>query len=214
VLGRDLQLSGLIRVTTADDIAAELLPRHLLAFQQSYPAISVELLTANRFFSLNRGEADVAIRPGDPVAEAQVIPRHVCPTCFGLFASPAYLRQAGRPAKIKDLNSHQMIGWKGDLYEHIFNTVLNEVDKPNIAYSSNSLLAQRAMVENDMGIAMLPEFLGAASGRLERILPRLRPDSGNLWILYHDKLRHAARLRAFVDFMLAALRQDPLLGYG
>ena len=198
VQGQDLQLSGRIRVTTPEDIAVVLLPELLQRFQQAYPAISIELLTANRFFSLSRGEADVAIRPGDHGAEERVIPRRVCRTFLGLFASPDYLQRNGVPRREGDLASHRLIGWAGELDIQAFTGLFTAVDNE---YGSNSLMAQRAMAENGMGIALLPGFAGALSDRLEPVLPRLRIDSGHIWILHHDDLRHAARVRAFVDFM-------------
>ena len=198
VQGQDLQLSGRIRVTTPEDIAVVLLPELLQRFQQTYPAISIELLTANRFFSLSRGEADVAIRPGDHGAEERVIPRRVCRTFLGLFASPDYLRRNGVPRHEQDLASHRLIGWAGELDDQAFTDLFSAFDDD---YGSNSLMAQRAMAENGMGIALLPGFAGALSDRLEPVLPRLKIDSGHIWILHHDDLRHAARVRAFVDFM-------------
>ena len=198
VQGQDLQLSGRIRVTTPEDIAVVLLPELLQRFQQTYPAISIELLTANRFFSLSRGEADVAIRPGDHAAEERVIPRRVCRTFLGLFASPDYLRRNGVPRREQDLASHRLIGWAGELDDQAFTDLFSAFDDD---YGSNSLMAQRAMAENGMGIALLPGFAGALSDRLEPVLPRLKIDSGHIWILHHDDLRHAARVRAFVDFM-------------
>ncbi len=206
VQGRDLQLSGRIRVTTPEDIAVVLLPRLLADFHRRYPSISIELLTANRFFNLNRGEADVAIRPGEHGAEGRIVPKQVCAIYFGLFASEAYLRKRGTPRHEPDLERHHLIGWSGELGDLAFDEFIAERRNPSESYGSNSLMAQRAMAEQDLGIAFLPEFVGDYEQRLVRVLPRLRIDSGHIWILHHDDLRRAARVRAFVDFMYSRLR--------
>ena len=211
VQGRDLQLSGRIRVTTPEDIAVILLPRLLADFHRRYPSISIELLTANRFFNLSRGEADVAIRPGEHGAEGRIVPKQVCSICFGLFATETYLGGQGMPRNAADLDHHHLIGGSAELGDLPFDQFVAERRDPSEAYGSNSLMAQRAMAEQDIGIAFLPEFVGEHSDRLVRVLPRLRVDSGQIWILHHDDLRRAARVRAFVDYMYDALRALPAL---
>lgn len=211
VQGQDLELSGTIKLTTSEDIAVVLLPRHLIAFQQRYPTISVEILTANRYFSLGRGEADVAIRPSASSNEDRVVPRRVCRTYLSLFASPDYLEKYGEPKNRDDLADHRLVRWKGELTEGGFDSVLRDHEEQDGVNGSNSLMAQCAMAEAGMGIAYLPDFVGQASHKLVPVLALNRIDSGFIWILHHDDLRRVARVRAFVDFMVESLRQDPHL---
>ena len=211
VRGHDLELSGRIRLTTAEDIAVELLPTHLRRFQQSYPDIAVEVITANRYFNLGRGEADIAIRPGESSSEDRIVPHRVCRTFFGLYASRDYLDAAGTPQSWEELVDHRVLRWKDDLTEDGFAGILSDYGDQRLSTGSNSLMAQRAMAEHGLGIAFLPDFVGCASSELVRVMPEARIDSGFIWILYHDELRHVARIRAFVDFMIDALRADPNL---
>lgn len=211
VRGQDLELSGRVRVTTAEDIAVVLLPRHLAEFQRRFPSISIELLTANRFFSLGRGEADVAIRPGESSQEDRVIPRRICATCFGLFASADYLAQSGEPLRRADLVGHRVIRWRGNLAGGDSDIATETDIEPDATQGSNSLMAQRAMAEAGMGIVLLPEFVGQSSAVLMQVLPEIRIDAGSIWLLHHDDLRRVARVRAFIDFMYQALQTDPLL---
>jgi DNA-binding transcriptional LysR family regulator len=67
------------------------------------------------------------------------------------------------------------------------------------------------MAENGLGIAYLPEFVGEEGTELVRVMPQVRIDSGYIWMLHHDELRHVARVRAFVEFMIEALRSDSRL---
>ena len=211
VQGSDKQLSGTIRVTTAEDIAVSILPPHLLAFSKAYPTIRVELLADNRYYNLGRGEADVAIRPGPGSEEDRVIPRKLCQLYFGLYASPEYLRTSGEPKSRADLKEHTVITWTAEVMDNVFIEFIAEISPSDKAPASNNLLAQRAMAECGMGISALPEFFGNMSEKLVRVMPDFRIESGNLWILHHDDLRHSARVRAFVDFMFEALHGDPNL---
>jgi len=211
VRGQDLELIGRVRVTTAEDVAVVLLPRHLAEFQQRYPSISIELLTANRYFSLGRGEAEVAIRPGESSDEDRVIPRRICRNNLGLYASDAYLETAGEPRSREDLAAHRVIRWRGNLAGGGFDSIFDNGDAQGAMQGSNSLMAQCAMAEAGIGIVLLPVFVGRASSRLLRILPQIQIDAGCLWLLHHHDLRRVARVRAFVDFMYQALQTNPLL---
>jgi DNA-binding transcriptional LysR family regulator len=209
VRGQDLHLSGKIRVATADDIAVALLPRHLDAFAQLYPEITIELLTANRYYSLTRNEADVAIRPGFSTDEDRVIPRRIRQTFFGLYANAIYLARQGIPTSIEALKKHRVIEWREELARDHFAAEAFEWFGSAHRYGSNSLLSQRALAAEGLGVAVLPEFLGDDEPRLQRILPEIRLDSGFFWLLHHDEVRHTARFRVFSEYMLAALRDDP-----
>ena len=209
VRGQDLQLSGKIRVATAEDMAVTLLPRHLQAFEQAYPEIAIELLTANRYYNLSRNEADVAIRPGFSTNEERVIPRKICATSFGLYAGEDYLKRMGIPETREILKYHRVIEWREDLARDHFTDEAFEWFGSAYRYGSNSLLTIRALATEGLGVAILPEFVGNAEPKLQRILPQIKLDSGYIWLLHHDEVRHTTRFRVFSEFMLNALKNDP-----
>lgn len=209
VRGKDLQLSGHIRVATAEDLAVALLARHLKAFERKHPEITIELLTDNRYYSLARGEADVAIRPGRSTDEERVVPRRICRTCFGLFASPSYLAEYGEPQSRAQLADHRVIEWRENLARENFGTEVFSWFSGSSRHGSNSMLSVRALAAVGLGIAMLPEFLGADDAGLQRVLPDLRIDSDYIWLLHHGEMRHTARVRTFNDFIFEALQNDP-----
>jgi DNA-binding transcriptional LysR family regulator len=209
VRGKDLQLSGRIRVATAEDMAVSLLPSYLRAFEREHPEISIEILTANRYFSLARNEADVAIRPGYSTDEERIFTRRICRTCMGFYASADYLARYGKPRSHEDLADHNVIEWREDLARDNFFGEFSDWFGNARQHGSNSLLSIRAMAVEGLGMALLPEFLGADDNRLQRVLPEVRIDSGYIWLLHHSEMRHNARIRAFTDFIYTALRADP-----
>ena len=204
IQGKDEELSGVIRVTAPEDIAVLSLSEHLVEFKRLYPRISIELLTSSRYFSLQRGEADIAIRASGAPTEDNVIPRKLADISAGLFASQDYLESNGYPKHENDLSRHHLIGWAGELTggEPTFFSAAKR------SVSSNSLLVQKTLAEQGMGISLLPEFLGISSQHLLRVLPPLRQSISTLWLLYHSELRHTARIQAFVNYAQDALRKD------
>lgn len=209
VRGKDLQLSGCIRVATSEDIAVSLLPRHLEAFERNYPEITIELLTANRYYSLTRNEADVAIRPGFSTEEERIVSRRICPAYMGLFASSSYLDRYGTPQMRSELVNHHIIEWRDDLARESFSSEIESCFSPSNRHGSNSLLSIRALAAEGLGVALLPECLGFDEARLKRVLPELRVGSDSFWLLHHSEIRHFARIRVFNDFICKSLSTDP-----
>src|SRR5262245_41615573 len=67
--GRDLSLSGAIRVTTTDTLMHGLLMPYLAEFRALNPAMQMEIVINNTFLNLTRREADVVVRPSNIVPE-------------------------------------------------------------------------------------------------------------------------------------------------
>ena len=63
VLGRDRELTGLLRVTTAFVVMEHLLPKPLAAFARAYPQIEVEVVENAFLVDLSRRHADQAQDP-------------------------------------------------------------------------------------------------------------------------------------------------------
>ncbi len=211
IRGKDTQLRGTIRIATAEDIAVVMLPPHLEAFERQHPEISIELLTANRYYSLARNEADVAIRPGHSTDEDRVIPQRICRTFMGLFASNDYLERNGIPRTREELSNLIFIEWREELARVELTREAAAWFGGKQHHGSNSLLSIRELAVRGFGVAMLPEFLGADESRLRRVLPQTRINEGEFWILHHSEMRHLARVRVFIRFMLDALRGDTRL---
>ena len=211
VRGTDRELSGSIRVATAEDIAVTLLPPHLRNFEQQYPEITIELLTSNRYYSLARGEADVAIRPGFSTEEERVIPQRICLTRMGLYASQSYLQQYGYPENREQLKKHRLIEWRQELSRDGLFTEIARLFNTDKQFGSNSLLTISAMSLHGLGIALLPDFVGDATNGLRQVLPDWKIQEDNIWLLHHNETRHQARIRVFNEFIIDALRGDERL---
>ncbi|MBT3307380.1 MAG: LysR family transcriptional regulator, partial [Alphaproteobacteria bacterium] len=76
------------------------------------------------------------------------------------------------------------------------------------AMRSNNLLGLLSGAVAGMGVAPLPCFMGDAEPNLKRLFPPDPKIASELWLLTHEDLRHTARIRAFMDFMAAAIIAD------
>jgi DNA-binding transcriptional LysR family regulator len=90
--GRDLGLSGVIRVTAPDTLLRSLVMPCLAEFRARQPGIRLDLVVTNSFLTLAKHEADVAIRPANTVTE-NLIGLRVGKLRTTIYASTAYLAQ-------------------------------------------------------------------------------------------------------------------------
>src|SRR3984893_1012808 len=67
----DKGLTGTVRVTCGSSLASCLRQTPLIdAFHARYPGLRVELVISERYVDLSKGEADIAMRLGEPTDEA------------------------------------------------------------------------------------------------------------------------------------------------
>lgn len=209
--GTDRALSGTVRLTAPDTLAMHVLGPILSAFRETYAGVHLDLLVGNRFFALDRGEAEVALRPGKQPTEDDVIAQRVCGIAGAFYASTCYMDRMGRPAQRSDLDRHELVGVDETL-AHIPYAVVTKRIAPDatVVARSSSLLAQAMLVERGLGIAALPCFLLDRCPNVVRLFDVEEELQTSLWLLLHGDLRNTARVRTFVDFLFQALsrKQD------
>jgi DNA-binding transcriptional LysR family regulator len=207
--GRDLRLSGTVRVTTTDTLMGSILPEILADFRTAHPGIQVEIALSNLMFNLSKRDADVAIRPAEEPPQT-LIGRRIAKIAFAIYGSPDYLEQH---RKTDDLAAHQWVGPDDSLAgTSVAQWMRAELLDSAIALRADSLLALRQAAQAGLGLAALPCYLGDTSPGLVCVHRPIAAMDTALWILTHEDLRHTARIRAFTEFMAAALsRRRPLL---
>ena len=204
--GEDLRPSGTVRVTTTDTMISTVTPL-CGAFRSLYPEMSVELVTGNEFLNLSRRDADVAIRPSAHPPE-NLHGRRIGTIAFAPYGSKRYFAQTGGACLAR---AHQWIGFDDTLSHLSAHRWLREnVDAERVCFRATSFLAIVAAVKADMGVAILPCYLGDSERDLERASDPLVDVKTDFWLLVHEDLRHTARVRAFTDFFFSELSKKPL----
>lgn len=205
-----LDLKGTIRLTCPEPIVPRIAASGLLdRFHQRYPGLTVEFVTSDRYLDLAKGEADVALRSGEPVDE-QLVGRKICESVWAIYASRSYVQQHGRPQGIGDLAGHALIGFDGIMQNHrVAKWLPTAVPQARIVSRSSSMLGAVASVKAGVGIAPLPTALGDAEETLVQVLPPVPELTRSWYLLTAPDLRRTPRIAAFVDAILddvAALR--------
>ncbi|WP_317465792.1 LysR substrate-binding domain-containing protein, partial [Chromohalobacter sp. HP20-39] len=100
---RQAKPSGRLRVSLLADLAASALPEMLANFVREHPAIVLEMDLSSRRVDLIGENYDLAVRVGESLEDSDLSARKLAELNVGLYASPDYLRRAGKPEVPDDL---------------------------------------------------------------------------------------------------------------
>ncbi len=204
--GLDTGLEGTIRLTCPEPIVARLTASPLLErFHQRYPGVRVEFAMSDRYLDLARGEADVALRSGDP-DDPDLVGRKIADSVWAVYASKSYVQHHGRPDSAADLARHSLVGFDGTMAGHRAAKWLAEVAPgATIAARNNSVLGVLLAVKSGVGVAPLPTTIADTDEDLVQVLPPVPALARGWYLLAHPSLRHTPRIAAFFDFIVEEL---------
>ena len=199
--GAGVSVTGTIRLTCPEPILGRLAASGLIdRFHVRYPGARVELLTSDRYLDLSRGEADVALRSGEP-EDPNLVGRKVADSIWAIYASPDYIQQHGRPSRIEDLNRHRLVAFDGPMSKHRAKVAPDAT----IAATNSSVLGVLLAAKSGVGVAALPTTIAQAEPGLVEVLPAI-PELTRGWsLLTHPDLRRQPRIAALFDFIVGEL---------
>jgi len=197
----DKDLTGTIRVTCGSILADRLRRTDLIdEFQARHPGLRVELVISDRFLDLSKGEADLAIRAGEPRDEA-LVGRKIAEASWAVYASHGYLERHGRPIRPEDLDRHIVIGC-GDSIAHYAGARWLQSVAPHatIASRSDNWPGLVLAVKSGAGLAALLAFQGDNEPDLVRVIDNIDLTTP-YYLLMHRDMQQTPRVRAFADFV-------------
>jgi len=200
-------MTGCIRVTCSTAVGHRLMKSGLLdRFSGRYPGLKVALIMTERMASLSKGEADVAIRGGDP-SDQSLVGKKVVDVAWGFYATRSYIERYGRPSAPADLNAHSVIRFDEGLSDHRAARWLKS-NAPNatVCGESGNIPSLLLAVKAGAGVAHLPAPVGDGDPELVRVLGPLKELSYPMYLLTHRDLRNVPRISAFFNFCSKELR--------
>ena len=207
IAARDTGLDGLVRITTLEWVGQHVLTPILAGFCRLHPGVTVELLTADRVFSLTRHETDIALRT-TRFDQDGLVQRKVGVSSRGLYTSEAYLAERGVPDYAAGCPGHALITLPNAAFTIPYMHWLGDhlAPRAHVALQSNSMDVQAAAAQAGAGLAILPCRLGDNMPGLRRLDPPEPPPGRELWLGFHEDLRHTLRVRALVNHLATGMQ--------
>ena len=194
VADRALTPSGTLRVTAAATLVTDLLMPMLGRFRARYPAVQVDLVVSEEALNLSRRDADVALRATrDP--PPNLVGRRIATIAWAVYGRVQAEPEAADAAWVSPSEAVA-----GGLFARF---VAARAGSERVALRINTVQGLCEAIVEGVGIGPLPCYRGDRIAALRR-LSGPEPDlAGSLWLLTHPDLRHAARVRAFMDHVAA-----------
>lgn len=200
-LGRSspTELRGHVRISAPPALSSVLLAKPIAAVRRSHPGVEITLVGEKRLASLNRREADIAVRMSRPEDGDYSIVK-LGETSFHLYASKTYLETV--PPQ-----DWTFIGYDDTMNASPQQSRLIELaaGRP-IAVRSSVLEFQAAAASFGAGVVMLPDFVVLESSGLRRIETE-RPLTREVWLVVHSDIKDVPSIRVVIDALKNVLEE-------
>ena len=207
--------AGRLKVTTTTGFGATWLAPRLRKFLNLHPDVTVTLLLDDTDLDLAMREADVAIRMHPP-RQPDLIQRHIATFGWKVCGSADYLKHAGIPQRVEELDQHRLIIY-GDYHPPIesVNWLAEAGRRPGTprraSIEVNSLPGMLQAVRSGLGLAALPDYMGPELSDLIEVLGDLKAPRIESYFVYPEEMRNSKRVSVFRDFLIAELAETQRL---
>ena len=202
---------GLLRVNATLGFGRTAIAPLISSFARRYPEVEVQLQLTDRALNLVEEGYDLGIRFGE-LPDTRLGARKIMSNRRYLCASPRYLAANGAPRVPADLAQHRCI-------LHRQNDDAYSIWKLEKGRKSETVKVRGSLSSNDGDVALgwaldghgillrsewdLAKYL--KSGRLQTVLDDYTLPSADLYAYYPSRRQQPARVRAFIDFLVAQL---------
>lgn len=210
---------GKLRVDVPSPFARMILVPALPAFFARYPDIQLDVGASDRMVDLIGENVDCVVRGGEPT-EQFLRARHVGKLALRVYASPAYLAQAGTPTHPRELEDarHHIVGFLSARTGKTYPIEMRR-DGEHVDVQGRYLLAiddgngYLAAGLAGLGVLWLPGYMARPHVERGELLPLLedwRIDPMPMYVAFPPNRYVSARLRVFMDWVAELVaRQDP-----
>lgn len=198
--GQGDSVSGELVVTTLSLLTPKLNPM-FAGFLSDYPDINLRILSDERVFKLEYGEAHLAIRLGKMPDEPDNIVIPVGRFRNAIYGSSAYFAKHGKPETVADLARHLFVMQIGDSVRAPFASWLRALPaRPREVVQTTSMSAHDLAIQSGVGLGFVSEARAKGLG-LELALPEQSEWGDDIWLVTHMDLHKMTKVQAMIKHM-------------
>ncbi|MDE8653774.1 LysR family transcriptional regulator [Novosphingobium album (ex Liu et al. 2023)] len=195
-------IAGAVRVSVSEFVGAVVLPPMLARLRARHPAVCIELAPSNAAIDLARQEADIAVRMYPPHGDG-LVARKIGAIRLGFYAARSYAARRGLPAGVEDLAAHDLIGPDRSAYDaRLIAAFHPTLAGTRFVLRSDSHVAHLAAIRAGLGIGVIQRGVADCDPALVAVLPERDFATLETWIVVHDDLRRAPKVRAVFDWLV------------
>ena len=210
---RNTKPRGVIKISAPTSFNRQHISPHLPAFLTRYPDIEIDMQLTDHFVDIIREGFDLAIRIGE-LEDSSLVARKLAKEVRVICAAPAYLKSAGTPKSLAELDAHNcLVAGAQDVWRLDGPTGPHDIRvKGNMR--SNSAEFVRGGLMQGLGLALRATWdVGAEveRGDLVVVLPEYTGSSKNaIYAVYPCREFMPAKVNAFIDFFADLYEKDPV----
>ena len=204
------EVSGTLRFAAPSTFAEQYIAPVLGKFVDQNPGVHLDLRLTDQPTDLILGSFDLALRNA-ALEDSNLHARQLAPDARILCASPAYLKEYGKPASAAELVDHTLIGFqRGQAVEllHSDGTVAEFApteSRGRIVMDDGASLKRATVFRAGISLnSVWSVYQELREGLLLRVLPEVvGAENVALWLVYPKANVLTAKVRVFMDFLLA-----------
>ncbi|OQW73816.1 MAG: LysR family transcriptional regulator [Proteobacteria bacterium ST_bin11] len=205
---RQIQPSGVLRISMPNDFANLFLAPLLAEFSDIYPAIALEIDLSARRVDLVSESFDLAIRMGALPDDATLTAKRLHLQTWGLYASPDYLAKRGAPQHPEDLLEHAALSLLASNREapawQLNRGEQQWLGTPPLRIKANSPELLVKLARQHQGIVAAPDSYAGTyvqTQELVRVLPEWCLPQSTAWLVFPGRRLMPTKTRVFIDFL-------------
>ena len=196
ILGRgtmDETPSGLVRINAPPALSNGFLTARLAMLASRYPGLDIDLASNFRSISLDRHEADIAIRFAQP-QNGDVISRLLVTVGLGFYGTDEACRsvEAGADPILIGFN-------EAEAYLSGAAWMARQFPRVRVAFRANDHFAQSIAARSGAGLALLPHYIGRTDPLLRMCDLGSAPPSKDAFMLIRRRDRKNPSIRVVAD---------------
>lgn len=213
VTGGQAAPAGLLRISMPTPYAHYRVLPLLPLFRKRYPQVQLDVHLSNRNIDFADEGYDLAIRGRAP-DDSSLIARKLEDAELVLAATPSYLKRAGKPKTLEDLQKHECIQFElpstGRRIPWTFQVDGKDLDlaTPGSYCCTEDVLGVATLARSGAGLVQTYRYIlekDLKSGELVELLPQFGGSSRPFILLYPHARHLSLRVRTFVDFLVEQL---------
>ncbi|MFD1981627.1 LysR family transcriptional regulator [Mesorhizobium newzealandense] len=216
IASQRVEATGLLRLNAPLSFGVRYLAPLIPAFTETHPKVMVDLGLNDRVVDLMGEGWDLTIRVGH-LKDSRLISRKLADSTMIVCAAPAYWAKHGRPGLWTDLQQHNCLGFAFTNFARPDEWFFGRNRERSVAVKgtlrANNGDALVAAAGTGLGVLYEPQFIVADAirqGLLEEIkLDQPAADLGGIHLVYSPDRSPPAKVRAMIDFLVAAFTPRP-----